>query len=195
MRTFILLALKVPTTEKLIDVSRTEVGVVYRTLLNAFHYSKGIRNDTIVHIICNGPKDPPRLITFDGSKLEKLPLMEEELVALLKEVIKKGENLISGDEKEVFRGISIAKKSFEALIKSCESPLYYLHKKGDDIRKSNIKENMTFILGDLFGIPKKTEKFIARYNTTPLSIGPTMLLASQCVVVAHNELDRRRREG
>jgi len=46
-------------------------------------------------------------------------------------------------------------------------------------------------LGDFIGIPKNTEKLLKRLDAEKIKLGPVMLMASQCPILVHNELDRR----
>ena len=39
-------------------------------------------------------------------------------------------------------------------------------------------------------VRKKTDKFLLRLGAEPISVGPKMLFASQCITLVHNELDR-----
>ena len=97
------------------------------------------------------------------------------------------------EELDINPGISIAKKSFEQLVKdkSKSNQLIYLHKEGKDIRKTHLEENSIFIFGDYIGMPRKTEKLLDRLKAQRISLSPIMLFSSQCIAIVHNELDRR----
>ena len=47
------------------------------------------------------------------------------------------------------------------------------------------------VFTDHLTMPKKTDRFLSRLGAKPISVGPKMLLATQCIVLVHNELDRQ----
>ena len=193
MREFILLSLKGPTSEPFKLSNRTETGLVCRTVANSLWVSKGIRRDTIVHVVLNGGPIPPRIVTFVSNELpEKIPFDEVGLADLFSKTLKEGRGLALGESREVMLGVSVAKKSFEELVKerSAIAPLYYLHEKGEDVRTLEFAEHAIFVFGDLFGIPKNTEKLLSRLAAGRIKLGPYMLFASHCPILVHNELDR-----
>ncbi len=196
MREFILLALKAKTSpdfdlDNLPDAGRMDL--VCRTISNALLVSNHIRDNTIIHAVLNGPKDPPRIISFYGNNVKNLEPDEKTIAKFIKNALKDGLKLKLNEEIETSPGIKISKKSFENLIKekSNTSQLIYLHPKGEDLRKFDFEENVTFIFGDYIGLPKKTERLLDRLGAKKISIGPVMLFASHCSVLVHNELDRR----
>lgn len=194
MREFILLSLKGPTQDPFKLKDRTETGLICRTVANCLWVSKGIRRDTIVHVVLNGGPNPPRIVTFVSNDLpEKIPFDEVGLADLFSKVLKEGRSLVLGEKKEVMPGVSVAKKSFEELVKERSeiAPLYYLHEKGKDVRTIDFSEHAIFVFGDLFGIPANTEKLLARLATNRIKLGPYMLFASHCPILVHNEFDRK----
>ena len=198
MREFILLALKARTSP---DFSFTELpkagkmDLVCRTVSNTLWISHAIRKDTTLHIVMNGPRNPPKIISFYGEKLSKIETNDDEITIarIIKKALKKGIKLNLNEKKEVMPGVEIAKKAFETLIKEKigSTQLVYLHPKGEDIRKAKFKEKVTFVFGDFIGLPKKTEKLLKRLEIKKISIGPKVLFASHCPIIVHNELDRR----
>lgn len=198
MREFILLALKARTSP---DFSLTELvkagrlNTVCRTISNSLCISNSIRKDTIIHVALSGPTHPPKLISFDGSKLKGLAAEDEQEIAkIIKVALKKGLNLKLNEEIVVSEGIKISKKAFETLLKEKFEDgfqLIYLHQNGEDVRKLYFKEKVLFILGDFIGLPRKTEKLLERFNAEKIQVGPKIVFASHCPVIVHNELDRR----
>lgn len=196
MREFILLAHKAKTGPDFdIDNLPNEgrLDLVCRTVSNAIWVSNEIRRDTVVHVVLNGPPCPPKIVSFDGSALKGAEPDERTLAKLIKNALKEGLKLSLDEEKEVSPGIKVSKKSFEALAKekSRSSQLLYLERGGEDIREFGFKENVTFVLGDYIGLPKKTERLLDRLGAKNIKIGPVTLFASHCPIIAHNELDRR----
>ena len=195
MREFLLLALKAKTTPNFSLDNLQAAGrmdLVCRAISNALYISNDLRRDTVIHVAMSGPNDPPKLISFYGETLKGIEPDERAIAWAIQEALKKGKDLKLDEEKEVSPGIKIAKKSFERLVKekSKDYQLIYLHKKGEDIRKTEFEENVLFIFGDHIGLPRKTEKLLENLDAEKINIGPKMLFASHCIIVVHNELDR-----
>ena len=197
MREFILLASRAKTVPNLDLLNLKDAGridLVCRAVSSALWTSDHLRKDTIIHVVLNGPNDPPKTISFFGDKLKNIDPDEISIAKFIILALKKGRNLNLNEEIDVSEGIKVSKKSFEKLIKELSSKedkqLIYLHEKGKDIRKFNFKDNVVFVLGDNLGIHKKTEKFLKNLNAEKISLGPTSLFASHCIVLVQNELDR-----
>jgi tRNA (pseudouridine54-N1)-methyltransferase len=97
------------------------------------------------------------------------------------------------ETREVSSGVSVRTVSFERLVQELANhhPLYVMDPKGTPIRAHTFPDNPCFLLTDHIPMPKKTFHSLERLGTTRLSLGPTMLFASQCVVLIHHELDQR----
>ena len=72
--------------------------------------------------------------------------------------------------------------------------MFYLHPAGRDVRKVSFSDNVTFVLGDFIGLPRKTEGLLDSLGAERVSLGPVMLFASHCSIIVHNELDRKKRK-
>lgn len=175
------------------------MDIVCRCVINALFISEATRNDTIFYAVLEGPPKPPKIVSFDGRTLSGVSicntawLAKIDVAEYLNKSLKVGQNLKLNESKEVNEGIRIEKKSFESLVKekSEEIQLVHLHAKGKDIRDSDFKKNICFVLGDSRGLPKHTEKLLDRLGAERISLGPLTYLASQAIVLCHNELDRR----
>ena len=94
--------------------------------------------------------------------------------------------------KAVESGISVRTQSFEKLVKELAEDghqLYMMDPKGESIRELTFAEKPCFLLTDHIPMPKKSFNSLKRLGTEKISLGPTMLFASQCVVLINNELD------
>jgi len=195
MREFLLRALKARTDgnfslDDLPDAGRLDL--VARCISSALWLAKGLREDTIIHVNLEGPKYPPKIISFYGSKLKGFYFDEKGIAKFIKHALEKGINLKLNEEIEVYPGIIVAKKSFEQLIKEKQDyQIIYLHKKGKDIKEFEFKDNILIVFGDYIGMPWKTEIFLQRHNAERVSLGKIEYHASQCITIANNELDRR----
>ncbi|MBI2498999.1 tRNA (pseudouridine(54)-N(1))-methyltransferase TrmY [Candidatus Woesearchaeota archaeon] len=196
MREFILLASKAITSPNFDLNNLSEAGrlnFVCATISNSLFVSNHMRQDTIIHVVLNGPKYPPKIISLHGNYLKNFEPDERTIASFISLALKKGINLELNQEIDALPGIKISKKSFETLIKekATKNQVIYLHPKGEDIRKFNFEDNPCFILGDYQGIPKKTERFLDRFNAKKIKLSPITLFASHCPILVHNELDRR----
>jgi tRNA (pseudouridine54-N1)-methyltransferase len=195
MREFILKASKAFTIPfNLNDLAGSgRIDLVCRCISNAFFVSEAIRKDVYFHVVLEGPREPPKLISFFGSELKNISPDERNIGALIRKALEVGLGLKKGEGKIVSSGIKVAKKSFEELAreKAKSSQLIYLHPKGKDIREFEFKENFCFVLGDHKGLPKKTESLLERIGAKKVSVGKMTYLASHAIVICHNELDRR----
>jgi tRNA (pseudouridine54-N1)-methyltransferase len=62
--------------------------------------------------------------------------------------------------------------------------------KGAPIADLGHPKNPCFLLTDHIPMPKKTLPSLERMGAKKISLGPTMLFASQCVVLIHHTLDQ-----
>ena len=69
--------------------------------------------------------------------------------------------------------------------------LFVMDPKGTSIREQVFEGNACFILTDHIPMPKKTFHSLERLGAKKITLGSTMLFASQCVVLIHYELDQR----
>ncbi len=196
MREFILRALKARTTPdfKMADLAGAgRMDLVCRAISNALWIANSMRRDTIIHACMDGARLPPKTVSFNGETLRGANPDERSIGGLIRKALGAGETLKLNESLESSPGITVSKKAFERLVreKSETSELYYLHKKGEDIRNVKFGENVCFVFGDYIGMPRKTEGLLDRFGAKRISLGPTMLFASHCSVIIHNELDRR----
>lgn len=182
MRTFIVRARKSPSrrfdTRNLPGAGR--IDLVCRAISNALWVSNGVRENVVIKIVLEGGKKGPKVMTIDSNKIKSLRPDEKNIAMHINKAIRKRD----------VPGITVEEKSFEALVKEYDN-LYYLDKKGSDVRKTKFSKDSCFIIGDYIGLAPKTKKLLDRFGAKKLSLGNTMLFASHCVVLIHNELDRQ----
>jgi len=175
------------------------MDIVCHIVINSFFLSQKMRDDVKLHLILNGPPDPPKHIEITANTQEGMPetgkevgsvdISKKDIAGLIKIILYKYKK----DKKtEVYKGIFVEKKSFMRLLDELKDRnVYLLDKKGEDISKVEIKSNPIFIIGDHEGIPRKEKKYILKNkNVTPVSIGPKVYFASHVVVILNNILDR-----
>ncbi|MFT4310628.1 MAG: hypothetical protein ACMXYC_03275 [Candidatus Woesearchaeota archaeon] len=196
MRTFMLRARKGPTSERFHVLRRCgphHLDVLCSTIVNAISLSLRLRTDTIIHVVCEGAPQQPVCITFDTRYVQHIIPDEEGVAKELQYALQKNKHLSLGTLIDIKPGITLHKISFERLVEQYQNNAYYLHPQGQDIRDipTDDMQDGVFILGDYIGLPKKTEQLLDRRGVKRLTVGPHMLYANHCVVLVHNELDRR----
>jgi tRNA (pseudouridine54-N1)-methyltransferase len=196
MREFILRARKAPTAanfslDNLPDAGHMEI--VAGCISNALFTSNNIREATTISVVLEGGPDPPKTLRIDSGHLGSLEGFDERSIAkMIQQALQIGKGLELREERNVDGGITISKTAFEHLIQERPSEvLFYLSKKGQDIRNIELPENPTFVFSDYLSMPRKSSKYLDRLGATPISLGPRTLFASHCIVLVHNELDRR----
>ncbi|MEM5766610.1 MAG: tRNA (pseudouridine(54)-N(1))-methyltransferase TrmY [Candidatus Aenigmatarchaeota archaeon] len=195
MREFILKASKAFTTPFNIDdlAGSGRIDLVCRCISNAFFVSEAIRKDVNFHAVLEGPKEPPKLLSFFGNELKNVSPDERNIGSWVKKAVEVGLGMKMGEKRKVSDGILVVKKSFEELVKEKrrESQLIYLHPNGKDIREFEFERDVCFVLGDHKGLPKNTERLLDRVGAQRISVGKMTYLSSHVIVICHNELDRR----
>jgi tRNA (pseudouridine54-N1)-methyltransferase len=197
MRDFILRARKGPTTPDRALVPPGDdrhLEIVAHCVVNALFTSRQARPATTIHLAFDGPAAPPKVIRLESDALGSLPGLDERSIwEVLRGALETGRHLALGEEVQSFPGIFVAKKSFEQLVRErlAAGPLYALHPGGADIRTISITTPVGFVFTDHLSMPRKADRFLERLGARPVSVGPTMLFASQCIAVVHNELDRQ----
>ncbi|MEM7821769.1 MAG: tRNA (pseudouridine(54)-N(1))-methyltransferase TrmY [Candidatus Aenigmatarchaeota archaeon] len=193
-REFALISLKGLT--KPFDLNNLTIGrmdLIARCISSAFFISYAIRRNVIFNIFLYGPPDPPKNIILCGEELEGISPDEKGICRKISEVLKKSKNLKLNEIKKIEKGIYVGRRSFENFIKqkAGEKNIIYLHPKGKDIREYEFKKSFLFVLGDQKGLPEKTEKLLENLGAEKVSLGKIEYLASHCIVIVNNELDRR----
>jgi len=188
MREFIYYSRKAHTKGNFKDLMQAgRLDIAIHTIISSFFLSNKLREDVTLHMIFDGPPDPPKHLEFVSDP--EMPISKKDVSKLLKIMLYKYRQ---GKKIKVFPGCFIEKKSLQALIKELakNKEIYLLEKKGEDIRTINFGDNPIFILGDQEGIPKDELKFIKRY-AKPISLGNLSYFSSQVVTLINNELDRK----
>ena len=182
----------------LMKAGRMDIAI--HSFIQGVFLSHALRENVVFHFVFYGMPDPPKHISIQvktnkgvpetGQEAGSIDISKKDVGTLIKKILYKYKQ---GDKKEVFSGCFVEKKSLfkviEELIEN-GNEIFILDKKGEDIRKTKISENCTFLLGDHDGLPKKELNRLKKYCKS-ISIGPLMYFASQTVAVVNNELDRR----
>ena len=191
MREFVYYSKNAVTTGNFDSGSLMKAGrmdIACNVIIATFFLSHDMRKDVKLHLIFDGPPNPPMHLIFEYD--ENMPISKKDVAGLIKRMLYKCPKE-AGEIRQVFPGCSVEKKSFEALIKELDKAgknVFVLHERGEDIRKLKLKGDEVFVMGDHEGFPGK-EKFVK--NIEKISVGPKILFASQVAILINNEMDRQ----
>ncbi|MFZ7094957.1 tRNA (pseudouridine(54)-N(1))-methyltransferase TrmY [Luteimonas dalianensis] len=197
MRTFVLRARAAPTDSRaLLDsvggAAHTEI--LAHTLMNAIFVAQSHRQDVIVHMVLESTRDFSRSIRFDANAMTGIGGFDERnLLGKIARALDASAGMGKEDTRPVEPGVEVRTISFERLVKelSADHQLYIMDRKGTPIGEQAFGANPCFLLTDHIPMPKKAIPGLERMGAKKISLGPTMLFASQCVVLIHHALDQR----
>ena len=167
--------------------------ILAHTLMNAFFVAQSHRPDVIVYLVLESTQDFSRTVRFEVNAMHEIGGFDER--ALLGKVAK-ALDISRGMGKEEIRpvesGVTVQTLSFERLVQVLaeDHQLFLMDRKGTPIREQAFAGNPCFLLTDHIPMPKKTIPGLERLGAKKIALGPTMLFASQCVVLIHYELDQ-----
>lgn len=194
MRRFLIIGHRATTSPdfSLDDLSGAtgRLDILLRCVNSAFHISHGIRDDVEAHLVLQGPPNPPKTIRFVGSELKYLNPDERSTAALIRNAL----GMRANGETKSSPGIYVSSRSYSDVISilAKQSTIYYLKEDGQDIRRlPSFERDVTFVLGDDRDLDEEEESILFQYNPIKVSLGTKSLHADHCIVIVHNELDRR----
>jgi tRNA (pseudouridine54-N1)-methyltransferase len=195
MRCFVVRARSAPTnSEQLLAAVGQDAHseILAHTLMNAIFVAQSHRDDVIVHLVLESTQDYSRTVSFYANQLGETGGFHEQ--ALLQKIAAALDVSIGmGKEqlRQVEPGMTVRTLSFEKLVQQLadDYQLFVMDKKGTPIRQQEFAGDVCFLLTDHIPMPKKSFNSLKRLGAIKISLGPTMLFASQCVVLINNELD------
>lgn len=161
------------------------LDVLLRCVNSAFMLSHGIRTDTELHLVLLGPPGPPTVLRLVGAELRHLNPDERSTAALLRKA------LARGTEGRSTPGIYVRRQTFPRLLEAFAGTLVHLREDGEDLRGAVLGPESTFLLADHRDFTDEEEEAIRTLEPHVVGVGPRALHADHCIVVVHNELDRR----
>ncbi len=166
------------------------MDVLVRCVTSAFFLSHEIRKDTEVYLILQGGDDAPKTVRFSGESIRYLNPDERSTSSLVRNALMK--DVPEEGEIRSSPGVYISRMSFENVLEylSDKGNFVYLKEDGTDIRGFEFPENPVFILGDDRDLTEEEESATLSYSPSKICLGPRSMLASQCIVIAQNEMDR-----
>ena len=196
MRTFLLRARAASTdSQRLLDNlgGESHSEIIAHALMNALFVAQSHRDNVVVHVVLESTQDFSRCVTLVADAMRNIGgFHEQALLAIVARALDVSRGMGKEQLREVESGVTVRTISFEKLAAELaeDHQLYVMDKKGDDIREVELADNPCFILTDHIPMPKNSVKGLLRQGAEKISLGPTMLFASQCVTLIQNELDR-----
>ncbi len=197
MRVFVLRSRRGPTAADYVDKNfgpPNHFEIIAHSIANSLFISNDIRKDVVFHVVLEGPPDPPKIISFDTSNLVYLGGFDERtLASVVKRALDASKGLSRDEFVDVDTGLRVSRLSFEHLVRRLSEtlPVYMLSKRGTDIRNTELPEDVCFLFTDHLPMQKKTFHLLKRLKVRKIKLGPKMLYAAHCIILVHNELDRR----
>lgn len=195
MRVFVLRARAAPTdSQKLMAGvgADAHTEILAHTLMNALFVAQSHRSDVQVYLVLESTADYSRTIHFVADEISDIGgFHEQALLSLVVKALDASVGMGKEQQRQVQPGISVRTQSFERLVQQLSETcqLYVMDRKGESVSEVALAENSCFLLTDHIPMPKKSFNSLKRLGAEKISLGPTMLFASQCVVLIHNALD------
>ncbi|HEX7369488.1 MAG TPA: tRNA (pseudouridine(54)-N(1))-methyltransferase TrmY [Rhodanobacteraceae bacterium] len=197
MRTFVLRARAAPTqSRKLLAAVGQEAHteILAHTLMNAIFVAQSHRPEVTVYLVLESTPDFSRTIRFDVDAMHDIGgFNEQALLGKIAGALDVSEGMAKEETRAVESGVTVRTVSFERLVQELaeDHQLFVMDPKGQPIREQVFHGKPCFLLTDHIPMPVKTFHTLDRLGATRITLGPTMLFASQCVVLIHHELDGR----
>lgn len=197
MRTFVLRARAAPTdSQALLDSvgKGAHTEILAHTLMNAVFVAQSHRRDVVVHMVLESTRDFSRAIRFDSSALGTIGGFDERtLLGRIAGALDASAGMGKDETRAVEPGIDVRTTSFERLVKELaeDHQLYLMDPRGTPVGEQAFGPRPCFLLTDHIPMPKKVIPSLERMGARKISLGRTMLFASQCVVLIHHALDQQ----
>jgi tRNA (pseudouridine54-N1)-methyltransferase len=197
MRTFVLRARAAPTDSKRLLASvggEAHTEILAHTLMNAIFVAQSHRADVVVYLVLESTADFSRTIRFEANAMHEIGGFDERaLLGKVAKALDASRGMGKDETRPVESGVTVRTSSFERLVQELaeDHQLFVMDRKGTPIREQAFDGNPCFLLTDHIPMPKNTFHTLDRLGAKRIALGPTMLFASQCVVLIHHELDQR----
>jgi len=197
MRTFVLRARAAPTDSQALLASVGQAAhaeILAHTLMNAVFVAQSHRPDVVVHLVLESTRDFSRTVRFDANAMTDIGGFDERaLLGRIAHALDVSSGMGKDETRPVEPGVEVRTTGFERLVKELagDHQLFVMDRKGTPIREQAFNGNPCFLLTDHIPMPKKILPSLQRMGAKQISLGRTMLFASQCVTLIHHELDQR----
>jgi tRNA (pseudouridine54-N1)-methyltransferase len=197
MRTFVLRARAAPTdSQRLLAAVGQEAHteILAHTLMNAIFVAQSHRPEVVVHLVLESTQDFSRTIRFEADAMHEIGGFDERaLLGKVAKALDASRGMGKEETRPVESGVTVRTVAFEKLVVelAADHQLFVMDRKGTPIGEQAFAGNPCFLLTDHIPMPKNTFHTLDRLGTRAISLGKTMLFASQCVVLIHHALDQR----
>lgn len=167
------------------------MDILVRCINSAFFLSHNLRKDVDCYLVLEGGPKAPKTVVFRGEELKYLNPDERSTASLIRNaLLKKAQD---GEFLKSSPGVYLTNMSFFDVLDhlSEKGEFVYLKEDGEDCREYRFPENPIFVLGDNRDLTEEEENALLAKNPGKINIGPISLHADHCMIVVHNELDRR----
>ena len=196
MRTFVLRARAAPTDSARLLASvgqEAHTEILAHTLMNAIFVAQSHRPDVVVYLVLESTQDFSRTIRFDANAMHDIGgFNEQALLGKVAKALDASRGMGKEESRPVESGVEVRTVSFERLVRqlAADHQLFVMDRKGTPIGEQVFDGNPCFLLTDHIPMPKKTFHSLERLGARRITLGRTMLFASQCVVLIHHALDQ-----
>ena len=196
MRTFVLRARAAPTDSARLLASvgqEAHTEILAHTLMNAIFVAQSHRPDVVVYLVLESTQDFSRTIRFDANAMHDIGgFNEQALLGKVAKALDASRGMGKEESRQVESGVEVRTVSFERLVQqlAADHQLFVMDRKGTPIGEQVFDGNPCFLLTDHIPMPKKTFHSLERLGARRITLGRTMLFASQCVVLIHHALDQ-----
>lgn len=195
MKRFVIIGHRAATTGdfKLDDIAggAGRLDILVRCVNSSLFLSHGIRRDSEVYLVLEGGEDPPKTVIFRGETVRYLNPDERSTASLIRNALMKPLE----EDREVLSspGVSVARMSLMDVLDRLtqDGKLVYLREDGTDCREYEFPDNPVFVMGDDRDPTEEEEALFESHSPDRINLGPKSLHANHCIVVVHNEMDRR----
>jgi len=172
------------------------MDIFCRFIVSSLLTSHGIRRDTVVYGVLLGPPNPPVAIKVLGDTVRYLNPDERSTGALIRNALFKMKRLSYNADSWMRSspGVMFKRAGLKDILEELTNEnfnIYYLKEDGEDIRTANVFLPAAFVISDNVDLTNDEEELVLGYSSGVLSLGPLSLYSEHCVVIIHNELDRR----
>lgn len=196
MRTFVLRARAAPIdSQKLLTSVGQEAHpeILAHALMNAIFVAQSHRADVAIHLVLESTPDFSRAIRFDSNTMRDIGGFDEQaLLGKIAQALDASRGMGKEESRAVEAGVTVRTVSFERLVQELagDHQLFMMDRKGTPMREQVFLDSPCFLLTDHIPMPKKTFHTLERLGARKITLGSTMLFASQCIVLIHHALDQ-----
>ena len=197
MRTFVLRARAAPTESQALLASvgkDAHAEILAHTLMNAIFVAQSHRADVRVYLVLESTRDFSRTIRFEANSMHDMGgFHEQALLGKIAKALEVSRGMGKEESRPVESRVGVRTVIFERLVQelAAHHQLFVMDRKGTPMREQVFADNPCFLLTDHIPMPKNTFHSLERLGAKKITLGSTMLFASQCIVLIHHELDQR----